>query len=148
MTRTQVPIRLGKGGVGIHTHLEKLMKELKPNNVILQGGLVKAQTSADMTVKYPDLIVAISGTVIEVPTANTAALTAASASKKKMAILEVGTNGVVDITYGAEVDSASTPVAPATSAGHAKICEIGPIAANTTTIVIGLINNTARDMIC
>lgn len=66
--------------------------------------------------------------------------------KRKMAVLEIGVNGTVDARYGTEVDLGVTPVIPAVSTDHARICAIGPIEGNTTAIVTALINNTEREI--
>ena len=78
MNRTLTPANFASGGSYLDTHLAPMMRELKPTNAILQGGLVKAQGTPDLTVKYPDLIVAIGDSFVEVATDNTGNLSAAS----------------------------------------------------------------------
>lgn len=143
-TRTKVPSQFGKGAAYYGTHMNSLMKEIKPDNCILQGGLAKAQGTPNMTVAYPDMIVGIGASIIQVLGANTGNFTAATAGMQKMGILEVGVDGVVDIKYG--VEAAANPVIPDASADHALICAVGPILQSTTTITNALIDNGKRDL--
>jgi len=145
--RTTVPAGFGKGAAYYGTHMNKIMKELKPTNAILQGGLVKPQGSPNMTVIIPDLLYAIGADLYEKVTGNSSALTAASTGKSKLAIIEIGADGTIDNTYGAEVDVGQPVPIPVTSANHAKICMVGPILDATTQITTGIINNTERDLI-
>lgn len=121
MIRTTVPANFAHGGSYIDTHLAELMRELKPVNAILQGGLVKAQSTPDMTVKYPDMVVAIGSTVAEVATGNSAELTAAA-----------GTAQVETITVLGAVTTAGDAQAVITSAAGVIVVDTIAVAENDT----------------
>jgi hypothetical protein len=106
-TRTIVPIGFGKGAAYYDTHMNKLMNELKPKNAILQGGLVKAQGTPDMTVAYPDMIIAIGQVLKAVAGGNSNALTAALGTAQVETATVVGTIGAAGAGNAAVIITAA-----------------------------------------